>query len=477
MMKRSFAALSAALLCLALSLSAGWLWQTMSDARYEASARLLVVEEELAGASSVDDEERISADEAEILSPEVVSAAAVLLQERGVPLPLPSPFDPIADYLVQHTRVSRPEQARPGEICICCTAFDSAEALQMAQAIVDAYLAVRRSEPTDDAEFIADAAQAELQGEHEQLTQAIERQKQAIDEMIERLEATRSDATGPEADDPAALELELGRVRQAHRDAARRLADARRDVDNQLPAENVAARITDLPTRAQVLDRLNLSKVRDELNRLVARRQKWSAMYGRNHPRMVEIRERIEALEEQLASYSLDEPDQAGRLANSSPAAIVLAAFENESSQLQEVEQRLVAHLDGVQERVHNQEELDVQLGEARQELAFLNGEYDRTQKQLTAARHEHPELQHTVLMSPALSREGLGPRAGLPMALSCVAGMALYLVLLWQIRAKWLAAEPIDSTGSRRPAPARRERFRSREEEQLMRLKLAARG
>ncbi len=474
MMKRWFAALSAALLCLGVSLSAGWLWQTMADAKYEACARLLQGEDD--SADDADAEGPPRDDEARVLSPAVLSAAAALLQDRGVPLPLPSPFDPVGDYLLEHTRVCRPEQAQPGEICIRCEAVESEEALQILNAIVDAYLAVGTSEPVDDVELADDAAQVELTVEREQLTQAIARQQQSIAEMTRRLEAARNDASGPAADDPAPLETELGRVRQAHREAATRLAQARRDFDNKVSAETVASRITDAAARTRVLERLSLSKVRDELERQEGLQQKWSAVYGKNHPRMVEIREKIEVLEEQLAAFPLIE--QAGRSADSQPAAIVLAAFESESTSLEEAEQKLVTHLGGVQERFHGQQQLELQLGEARQELAFLHGEHDRAQKQIVTARHEHTDLQPSVIARPALVREPIGPRAGLPMAVSCVTGMALYLLLLWQIRGRWLATDREEMVRSRPAAPStRRERFRSQEEEQLMRLKLAARG
>ncbi len=309
------------------------------------------------------------------------------------------------------------------------------------------------------------------------MTQAIERQKQSIAAMTRRLEAADIDAGGPEADDPAPLETELGRVRQAHREAAARLAEARRDFDNKQPAEIVATRIADLPTRSRVLERLNLTKVRDELQRQEALQEKWSAVYGRNHPRMVEIREKIETLEERLADFPVEETGQVGRTDGSSPSAIVLAAFENESTSLEEAEQSLVKHLGDAQVRNQGQQELELQLGEARQELAFLHGEHDRTQKQMAAVRKKRPQRHPEVLAPPALDREPAGPRAGLPMAVSCVAGMALYLLVLWQIRARWLAADQEEPIRNRRPAPVRRERFRSQEEEQLMRLKLAARG
>ncbi|HEY3964050.1 MAG TPA: hypothetical protein VGM05_05790 [Planctomycetaceae bacterium] len=473
-MKRWFAALSAALLCLGVSLSAGWLWQTMADAKCEACARLLQGEDDTA--DDADGETQPRDDEARVLSPAVLSAAAALLQDRGVPLPLPSPFDPVGDYLLEHTRVCRPEHAQPGEICIRCEAVESEEALQILNAIVDAYLAVGASEPVGDAELADDAAQVELTVEREQLTQAIERQQQSIAEMTRRLEAAKIETNGPEADDPAPLETELARVRQAHREAATRLAQARREFDNKVAPESIASRITEAAARTRVLERLNLSKVRDELERQEGLQQKWSAVYGKNHPRMVEIREKIEVLEEQLAASPFVE--QAGRSTDSQPATIVLAAFESESTSLEEAEQKLMTHLGGVQERFHGQQQLELQLGEARQELAFLHGEYDRTQKQIVTARRDHADPQPSLISPPALVREPIGPRAGLPMAVSCVTGMALYLLLLWQIRGKWLTAERVDLARSRSPAaPARRERFRSQEEEQLMRLKLASRG
>ncbi|MBI3864265.1 MAG: hypothetical protein HY290_20470 [Planctomycetia bacterium] len=474
MMKRWFAAVSAALLCLGVSLSAGWLWQTLAGARYEACARLLR-DGDVGGDPTAEDDSQ-SADEARVLTPEVLTEAATLLHERGVLLSLSSPFDPVNDYLVQHTRVGGESQERPGEFCIRCFAGEREEALQMLAAVVDAYLSAGPDASPQDPELAADGVEQTIEAEREQLTRAIELQKQTIREMSVRLEAAASEDGHAPDEGPDFLETELGRVRQAHREAAARLAEARRDLDNKLPAESVAGRIADASARTRALERLNLGKVRDELQRLEALQTKWSSVYGRNHPRMVELREKIDTLEGQLADIPADRPDGSD-LAGASSATIVLAAFESESAGLEETERRLVTQLSDVQGRIQGRQELELQLNQSRQELTFLHAEHDRAQKQIAAVRREQTGRQPALISPPAIEREPIGRDSGLPMAVSCVSGMALYLLMLWQIRRRWLASERSDVNPAPRGSPARRERFRSQEEQHLMRLKLAAHG
>jgi hypothetical protein len=475
-MARWFTAVLAALLCLGLSLSAGWLWQTMSDSNYEASARLLCLHRQPAANAESDETDAETIEElaeAEILTPDVLSAAAALLSERSVPLSLPSPFDPVADYLVEHTRVSCPERAQPGEICIRCTATNSTEAVQLVQAIVDAYVASRRNEPLENSELSNDDSKTELQQEHAQLAEAVERQKQAIEELEQACDAVQPADSDSAVDDPTEVESALRRVRKARRAAISRLVKARQDFENKLPAETIAARISDVPARSQVLEQLSYTKNRDELQKLDARRQNWESVYGRNHPRMVEVREKIAKLKEQLADSNLEHPGQTEFLADASPEAIVLTALETESEKLLTAVQQLVVQLDGIQERQKSEQELEAKLVDARQELEFLNNEYDRTRAELTALRHEQADLQQTVLAAPTLDRQPLRRRAGLPVAVSCATGMALYLLILWQIRRKWLCSERVKSVDDQQSDP-RRERFHSQEEERLMRLRLA---
>jgi hypothetical protein len=167
-----------------------------------------------------------------------------------------------------------------------------------------------------------------------------------------------------------------------------------------------------------------------------------------------------------------------------------------------EIDRRTIAR----NERIGARQELEAALGDARQELAFLHGEHDRVRRQIDSARREQMSLAPSVIEPPSLSPEAIAPRAGLPMAASCVAGMAVYLLLLRQIRPRFLAhdvpAEPpagsrpftrISVQGTARPlalAPplvqipelpiptAPGDRNRSQDEERMARLKmLSTRG
>jgi hypothetical protein len=167
-----------------------------------------------------------------------------------------------------------------------------------------------------------------------------------------------------------------------------------------------------------------------------------------------------------------------------------------------EIDRRTIAR----NERFGARQELEAALGDARQELAFLHGEHDRVRRQIDSTRHEQNSFVPAVIEPPSLSPDPVKPRAGLQMAVSCVAGMALYLLLLRQIRSRILApaerAEPRITSPpfARAPvqgtAPAlalapplvqipdlavptpRRERNRSQDEERLARLKmLSSRG
>jgi hypothetical protein len=108
-----------------------------------------------------------------------------------------------------------------------------------------------------------------------------------------------------------------------------------------------------------------------------------------------------------------------------------------------EIDRRTIAR----SERFGARQELEMALGDARQELAFLHGEHDRVRRQIDSVRHERTNVAPSVIEPPGLSPEPIAPRAGLPMAASCVAGMAVYLLLLRQLRPRFVAdrvpAEP----------------------------------
>ena len=478
MKHRRFLALASAVFCLTVAISAGWLWQTMSAPKFEACARLSaakvpVAEGDADKPASIDEAasviEAAPINEAKVLSPEVLSAAALLIADRNVPLSLASPFDSVTDYVLDRTRVGRPDRGGPEEILITCSAAAADEALQMLSAVVDAYLEAS----TTTRSVRADSTTGELRTECEQLAGAIEQQQQMIAESAAQLEAAKAAAAGSAGNDPITLEAELVQARRSSGDAAARLAAAHRDFEKKLPGEFIAARIADIPARTKVLERLNQAKIKDDLDQHEALRAKWSAVYGRNHPRMAEIRQQIESLEQQVCVFSAGEQSQPADATPASAASIVLAALETESAALKTAEQELETRFAAAQQRLQQQQDLETRLNESRQELAFLHGEHGRLWKEIDGARRNQASRLATLIEPPALSSDPIAPQAGLQMAVACVSGMAFCLLVIWQFRARSPRGAATAAPPKKNDAAVRRERFRSHEEEQLMRLKL----
>ena len=498
---------AAAVLCLALSISAGWLWHALSETTYEASARLAIPGNPLTGSQSFsggDSPEGEGTAEETVLAPAVLSAAADLLHERGVHLSLSSPFDSEMDYLLGRLRVEPADRAMTDEARILCTAPVADEALQIVQAIVDACQA-----GTSDAQPpAADPSADDAEGERRQLVRAIERQERTIAALIEQIgKASESPrrAAGP-GDDPLELEGSLDDARRAVSETEGRLEEARRDLTKKLSAEAIAARLPDGPVRSRIVQRLSLGKLKEELRQEQALSEKLSSVYGRNHPRMSEIREKIEELQNQISGIVAEASDLAASSQDVSPAAVILSELESQLADARAAEAEIDRRAISRNERLGARQELEAALGDARQELAFLHGEHDRVRRQIDSARREQRSIGPSVIEAPGLSPDPIAPRAGLQMAASCVAGMALYLFVLWQFRSRCLApAERAESRMSPAPfarspvqgtAPSlalapplvqipdlpvsnpRPDRNRSQDEERLARLKmLSSRG
>lgn len=458
--------LAAAVLCLAVSISAGWLWHTLSETNYEARARLTWAADPFADADgSGSGETAQGAIEELVFSPEVLTSAVALLHERGVLLSLASPFDSETEYLLSRLHVDRPDQGGTDEIQITCAAADPDETREMLTAIVDALLAGVKAPRPETGE----PASEDSENERKQLARAIERQERAVAALGEQIKTAKKAAEPVQ--DPQALESELHEARRTLSLAEGRLDEAHHDFDRKLPAEAVAARLADGPVRTKILERLNLSRLHDELRQEQELLEKWSSVYGRNHPRMTEIRGKIEQLQQQVARFPAEPADLSQTLTDVSPLLLVMNALESDLADAQSAQHDLESRLAAAHDARKADQALEVKLAEARQELAFLHAENGRIRRQIDDARHAATRQLPTVIEQPTLSPDPIAPRAGLQMAVSCVAGMALYLLLLRQFHPR--RQDAAARTRKTSPLPARRKRFLSQQEQQLARLKM----
>ncbi len=491
--------LAAAVLCLVVSLSAGWLWHTLAETSFEAHARLALGSDPFADSEQPPGGAGDETTEDRLLAPELLAAAVDLLHDRGVSLSLASPLDSETDYLLSRIRVEPVDREGSDEVCLACTAPDSVEALQMLTALVDVGLSaaanVLPSSPTAESEDRDD--------ERRQLVRAIERQERTIATLGEQLRTKNlAPNDGAETgDDPAALEAELADARHAVVEAEKGLDGARRDFDRKLPADVVAGHLPDSPARTKILERLSLTKLRDELRQQEMLAERLATVYGRKHPRMTELTDKIDHLRKQIPESAGAPEGSPERAIDPDPQAQVLGPLEQDLADarvaVHQIESRLLARND----RSGRRQELEAQLSDARQELAFLHGEFDRMRRENQNARHEQSSRTPTVIEPPTLSADPILPQAGLQMAVCCVAGMTLYLFLLWQFRGRLRAsgtrhdARPMSAPVARGPvqrtvpvgalAPPlvqipeslssmpQRERPRTQDEQRLARLKL----
>jgi DNA repair exonuclease SbcCD ATPase subunit len=344
----------------------------------------------------------------------------------------------------------------------------------MLTALVDALTAAARNNRSSMAEAPATA----FETERRELAGAIERQTRAIADLVEQLEKIRTAAAVErDADGPTALDDQLAEARRAVGEAAARVDSARRGLERNVPADVVATRLPDSPLRTKIIDRLSVERLRSDLRAHEALLAKSSSVYGRNHPRMAELRETTEQLRRQVAGFPGAPGDVSDGTGKPAPEELVIGALEAEHLSMQSRENDIAARQAARNQRLDAQQKLETQLGEARQELAFLHGEHDRIRREIDTARSEETARLPAVVEPPTLSPDPIAPSAGLPMAVSCVAGMALYLLLLWQLRSRHEHA-PVVARARRQspktPAPERRRgRFRSEEEQRLARLKM----
>lgn len=466
-----FVAVAAAVVCLGASLWAGWVWHARSETTYEAHTRLVLQDDDSAADDAQQDDEPapLSAEEI-VLSPEVLATAATLLRERGIPLAGASAFSSVTDYLVDRTCAVRETRGKHDEIRITCSTHDANEALQILTAIIDGCLAEARGSSNDS----GDSAGGEWGAERQKIVAAIERQDRDVAGLAERLKDTKEAAGGASGDDPASLEARLVQARRERANADERLDAARLDVEQKLPVEVIAARLPE-PARSKLIERLNVARLKDELHRQQVLLDDSSHVYGRNHPRMAEIRKRIATIEQQLSAMNattaveIASDDQPG-------PSMVLGALELELTDKEADEQELETRLAALQARLSGQQELEAQLGLAREELASLHGTHDRLRQKIDAARREEAGNLPVVAEPPTLSGASNVAELGLHMAASCGAGLVVFFFMYRKIGTPQNAA---NCAAPRVPASTvRRERFFSQEEEQLVRLKmLSVRG
>lgn len=442
------------------AIAVGYAWHGTIEPDYAAHARISIPES-LAGELS-----KLPVEDA-CLSTEIINVTCDLARERGINLPLASPLDSEIEWLLDHLHAVRDDAAAGMLVQFGCTTADSELSVQILTAAVDAALrslTPARPPATDEA---AASCNAELQ----QLAQAAARQR----EKIAALEAAAAPpANGaPAQAAPTDAELEslksaLAQAAREHVDAGSRLTAVRAGLAAGTTAEQIVAGFPHDAAANGLRDLLHHAQLVRDLHSQEAALQAAAAVYGRRHPRMVELNGRIGRLREQLAAVPADQ--LAAAPAQASPAELLTQALEHRATQASaaeaELQQRQAAALAVREERQRH----DAELTAARSELTFLEGEQNRLHLEAADARRNEAAQTPSIVEPPTLAVEPVGPPLWRTLAIAAAVGAGL---AAWLRRTSPSAdvrgAAAAKASAEPRPAAAR---FRSHDEERLLKLR-----
>ncbi|MSR59880.1 MAG: hypothetical protein EXS05_19950 [Planctomycetaceae bacterium] len=420
--RRLFAALGV-WLAMPLCVFATWVWHVMQEPDYAAQVRIALPAGALSGLQPAGtDGVSLRAPKDAVLSREVIAAAAALLHRRGIFPSVEASGETELNDLLNRLDARCEQQGLQDEIVLGYHAADAEQAIAVLTAVADVEVDwLRRSLPDP-----ADPTMSERETEQSQLAQAIERQQAAEFRLIDRMSDLGGDevenATNGEAIE--SLTAALNEARRDRLDAADWLTRARQQVRLGNTAEEIIAGLPDSPIWNSTRELLNRVRWQDELAAQEANLKSAAAILGRNHPRLVQLQSEVERqrrrLEEGAVRPRQTPPDRQSRSnpIENSPGTLVdqlvellEARWQQTVTADEECEQKLAV----ATEKLADCKDVAAQLADIRQELAFLETEYERVRQEIASCLREadrrRPSLAGTPNLLPEpMSRPMLGP-------------------------------------------------------------------
>lgn len=468
--------LCAALAAAPLSLAAGWCWNRSCDPEYVASACVSAPVSLIERSFGTFDKSDI---EESFLSPEIVTAAAELLQERAASDPHSATLDSEIDTILNRLEVSHERDGDRLDIELRYRTTDARQAVAVLTAVVDTGVRSLQSLAGD----AADATTEDRNRECSQLAQALEQQQARVSELQARSAAR--DRESPESPhSPAglrALDLELQQVRELRIEAEDQLATACREVRAGVSVEQIVARLPDGSAWTETREVAGAIRLKDELRQLETAFETAARVYGRKHPRMLGLQTQIDQTRQQLASQtellanssvvqaSSTESESQSQASPPATAVLLLTALEEKCRQVTLAEQDLEGRLASATTLRDEQLALDPQLADARQELDFLQKEHERVRREIAATRREADRRRVNITEPPTLLAEPLVP--SLPKHLLW-AGLAGTIVSSGFLRGYLRSPTGAARSAGLSPGVRIHERYRSHEEDNLARLR-----
>ena len=406
------------------SLLSGYLWHSGFEPEYVAYGRISIPAA-VAGTAIGPHGSLAPTLEEVLLSPENVTVAADLLRSRGVTLSTVSPLDSDVEELIRRLDAGHDQLPDHAEVRLSFQTPDAEQAIPVLTAVLDACLkALDQSRPKGD-QAVAAGREAELRDLNEELS-GREGALAELELQSKRPEtATLDPSLIPER--IKALETSLSSARDRRVAAEDRLADVHQQLGEGASAEQIADRIAGPEDPASVRDRLVTTRARERLKQQQEAFDRAATIYGRNHPRLIQLRNEVDQLKQETGVVQADSRDDAASL---SPSAVLLRSQEELLSQATTAERELQEQLDQVVANQKLRKELEEQIALARDEIAPLRERRDEVARQIEVATIEAEASRATISEPPALAPEAIVPSLTGYLVWSGLAGLVLGAVL-----------------------------------------------
>ena len=218
------------------------------------------------------------------IPPEVLSTAVARLKTNGVQILLRAPLTTETDELARHVRLEIDRHAGQDVLTLTYITPDRDSAVPILTAIAECYLDhLRDSSPAKA------AVPQPLADEMGKIEYACERQQSLVQEHKQKLRDQPVDDVKRAAlhEKIKSLNQSLAGIRRDRLEAEHRFQQAKKDLDGGMPLELLAARFPDGPAKSLMHEALSQVRMYRELKQHAATFLEFSAVYGKNHPRML----------------------------------------------------------------------------------------------------------------------------------------------------------------------------------------------
>lgn len=405
----------------------GWKWyQTQSIPPGEASA-VLQVPHDLMKRAHLFERSR-SADGEQQLSAEVVEGALTRLRDREITL-ANNPGESARDSLISQCSVHCEPETGHDKVTVTYHSSSPAEALAALTAVVDTIREVRMPQRAGN--------HTHADGRPTQLTILGERESNLAD-RIQELEASlaqQADALESLAISEAdrivlpeqmkRLGVNLAEARKNRLEAEHRLIQTRKDLAAGLPVDVLASRLPGNDGRDVLQKAFAPPQLAIELRNDQADYERLLQTYGRKHPRMLQLQQKINGLEARIAAKASGSEHEAGR-GSGSPAELLLRLLSADLEERSALESDLQEQFEAKKSTLDQQAGIAAAAERMQKELQTLRDERDSLRRKIVETRRQWQEHLTEVLVPPGIIEASGDSRLPLRALIGFIGGLAM---------------------------------------------------